>query len=260
MIRSTILGTAFLCIATELTAQVHTSRADVLLVERRQDAAERLGLARALDSVRVSLRLEDADPVALAKQLNAYAGGKTTFFVRSKDGERNWESVTLTLEKRSFLQALSIVTRVSKIRFVFRSGVVLLVHEDDVRPDYYLRIYDLRMATRKVRDFPAPRVGVPVGEGSEPEPEETEGGSVSGFDADRFEEMIRSTILPKSWDDGATLMQSGGIFFIRQSERGHRELASLLRQFGVSVPVVRAVRRAAKPARKPAGTRKGPVK
>lgn len=223
-------------------AQSLAHRAEVLQTERRQDVRERNALASVLDKTKISLRLEDASPKDLAEQLNAFAGEKTMFLVRRKDGARDWESIDLKLEKRPFLQALSIVSRISKVRFVFRSGVVMIVHEDEIKPERYLRIYDLRMATRKIRSYRAPRLDLPIGEGNLEEPEEEDGGTVSGFDADRFEEMIRASVLPRSWDDGASITQSGGIFFVRQSEKGHRELAGLLRQFGVAVLRERAPR------------------
>ncbi|MCA8972605.1 MAG: hypothetical protein KDC95_22650, partial [Planctomycetes bacterium] len=190
---------------------------EVLVTERREDAKERDRLVLALSKLRVNVRWSGATPDRVARDLAAHVGDACAFFVRSRDGARDWESVDLQLDKRPLVQALSVIAAVSKIRFVFRSGVVLVVHEADVRPELFLETYDLRMLTRKVRDYPAPEVGVPTDR--EPQVEDTEERTASGFDADRFEELLRSSVLKDSWDNGATILRSGGIFFVRQTAR-----------------------------------------
>nr|HMQ20987.1 hypothetical protein [Planctomycetota bacterium] len=50
------------------------------------------------------------------------------------------------------------------------------------------------------------------------------------FDADRLEELLRSSVAPTSWDKGASILRSsGGLFFIRQTAEGHREVQKLIR-------------------------------
>ncbi|MCB9918194.1 MAG: hypothetical protein H6832_07305 [Planctomycetes bacterium] len=202
---------------------------EALVTERREDARERDRLVLALSKLRVSVNWKAATPERVARDLASHVGDACAFFVRSRDGARDWETIDLELDKRPLVQALSIIASVSKIRFVFRSGVVLVVHEDAVRPELFLETYDLRMLTRKVRDYPAPEVGVPTDR--EPQVEDSEERTASGFDEDRFEELLRSSVLPGSWENGATILRSGGIFFVRQSEQGHREIRSLLRKF-----------------------------
>lgn len=228
----------------------------VLRIENKRDARERAKAAAALAKLRVSLRLEDADPRAVAAQLRAHVGDVTTFFVRSKDGERDWDRVTLRLQGQTCLQAMSILSRVSKIRFVFRSGVVMLVHEDDVRPETYLRVYDLRMALHKIRDFPGREIGVPVGEGRIEDDDVGEERSISGLSGEKIEEMVRQMVLPKSWDGDASIEMANGLFFVRQTPKGHAEVVRFLRRLGARVGVVRSPRRARKPVEKAAPKRK----
>lgn len=232
-----------------LRAQSALALESVLSVERARDASERTRLAAQLARLRVHLDLKDASLEDFAAQLRLQVGGKTSFFVRSKDGTRDWERIHLRVRGQTMLQVLSIVQRTTKLRFVFRSGVVMLVHKDDYRPETTLRVYDLRMALHRVRDFPGRPIGIPVGDGERDEPEIRER-SVTGLSAERIEEILRKMVRPESWGEIASLEIAGGICFVRQSPKGHREVARLLARLGVRVRELRPKRAVRAPSSK----------
>ena len=240
--RITVLVLIFCCLGTCPGRLFAQGFADVLGLERRSDTGERDLLAQRLAKLRVTLAFKDAGPDQVAKVLNAYCEDLTMFVVRPHKAARDWASLNLELSKRPLLQVLALIERVSTMRFVFRSGVILLMHEGDEQPPLYLAIYDCRMATRRLPDFPAPRLDLPHGEGRGEEPESGEGRSASGMGPERLEELIRANVRPESWGETASLTQSQGIFIVRQTERGHRELARLLRALGVRVPLRRSYR------------------
>ena len=229
-----------------LAAVLPAQRESLLIVERKQDLAERNRLEAKLGKVKLDVKLREATPKIVADYLNRVVGDVTMFVVRSHDGDRGeWAQVDLDLRGRNLRQALSIMQRLGPMRFVFRSGVVLIVHKDDVKELGILRVYDVRMAVAKIRNFRAPRIGLGFNSETEQEEEvEESDNTLSGLTLDKIEELIRTLILPESWGEKASMSAQGGLLFVVQSVRGHEKIRGLLSQIGIGTPALVRSRRA----------------
>ncbi|MDP6424763.1 MAG: hypothetical protein QGG14_08465 [Planctomycetota bacterium] len=231
MLRPTLWLVGFFCLGLvgESLAQ------SVLTVEKRQDRRERDRLHAHFRKLRVNVGLNDEGPAALARELNLFVRGLTMFVVKPHEGGRDWASMKLELKRVPLYGCLSIVQRTHPIRFVFKLGVVMIMHPDDVREETYLRVYDVRAATFRIRDFPGPRLDLPISERAEEvEPEGTEK-TASGVTLEKLEELIRSGVLPASWggDNGASISAGAGLLIIRQTEKGHVKVGELLWRLGI---------------------------
>ena len=141
---------------------------------------------------------------------------------------------------------MAVVQQTTGLRFVWRSGVVFLVAKEEVRPLVTLVLYDLRALCAPLKSFPGPRLGlVPGGTEAEFPPEEDSGTTVSGFTAELIERLIKENVTPEAWaTDTVSLTNQNGLFLVRHTPQGHREIARLLDQLGlVPLPVVRRGRR-----------------
>ena len=96
-----------------------------------------------------------------------------------------------------------------------------------------------------LKNFPGPKLGLERG-GTEAlfPPEEDSGTTVSGFTADFIERLIKEDVTPEAWgNDGISLTNQNGLFLVRQTPQGHREIARLLDQLGLLPLPVRRCRR-----------------
>lgn len=241
----------------------------ILIVEAPRDRVARNLLESRLAKVRVDLKLADEGPKEIAERLNLYARDVTDFLVRPHDGDSDYASLKLNLKRTTIRNCMSIVQSMSDVRFVYKAGVVMLTHKDDVKEVTTLVLYDVRAATFKLKDFPGPKIGQRIGEEEDEVEEETDSDNTpSGLTLEKLEEVIRAQILPESWggENGASISAANGVLIVRQSERGHREIRQLLYQLGVGpnprpllrrrVPVVpRRARK--KPSAPKAGKKKG---
>jgi len=220
----------------------------LLLVEKRGDLLSRARLMRKVDKISVHLVLDKGTPKDLAELLNAQAGKFVNFLVRPHEGETDYASLTFNLKSISLRNAMSLCRRMSDIRFVAGPGVVFICHKDDVKQLTTLRIYDVKAATFKLKDFPGTRIGIRPGDVEEVEPREIQTENTpSGFTLEQLEEMIRTKIEPDSWGEQASLSTGNGILIVRQTEEGHAKIRRLLWQLGVGTgPAPARARRRAK--------------
>jgi hypothetical protein len=223
-------------LATSLPAQVE----QLLFIERPEDRAERNQVERALARLKTNAVFEEATPKDLVQLLNTVLAGseaKTMFVLLPKVTARGEvEPLTLNLRNLSILNILAVVQRLSPLRFVYRSGVVLVTLKDDVKELTFLQLYDVRAGTFKLRDFPGPRIGITLGEDPPVEEEPDDAGRTpSGFDNEGIERLIREQVEPRSWDspDGGSIASSNGILVVRQTERAHLQIQKLLRTLGI---------------------------
>ncbi len=208
----------------------------VLIAEKPADRFARDRLVRQFAKSRVSLRLDDDGPKVLADRLNHLAVGAANFIVRPHGGDSDFASLKFRLKRVSILNVMSIVQEMSDIRFVYTAGVVMLAHKDDIKERTQLRIYDVRIATFPIRDFPAPRIGLGLGnneDSSEAESESIGTNTPSGLTLDKLEEILRTQVFPDSWGGAASMTATNGILVVRQTERGHAAIRRLLAQLGV---------------------------
>ncbi|MGE3174565.1 MAG: hypothetical protein AB7O97_18180 [Planctomycetota bacterium] len=232
---------------------------DVLAVERRQDLRGRDALARVLRAARSDWRFEDLAPRDVCRLFAARLGDKVNFMAprpraAAGDGGAATPTASLDLRAQSLWTAMAVVELQTGLQFVYRSGVVFLVPGDEVKPLHYVRVYDLRPQTTPLRNFPGPELRLPDGENSGvlwPEEEEPTT-TVSGFTAEGIEGLLREHVRPESWDNGASLTNNNGLFVVRQTPDGHRQVEALLIELGLWERPRVLVRRPAPPARSPA--------
>jgi hypothetical protein len=218
---------------------------DVLAVERAQDVRGRDAASALLRSVRTDWQLRAITPRDLCRLLTTATGDKVAF-VASAKGDAATAALDLDLKSATPLTAMAVVQHTTGLRFVWRSGVVFLLPKDEVRPLVLLVLYDLRAMCAKLKSFPGPRLGlVPGGTEAVFPPEEDSGTTVSGFTAELIERLIKENVTPEAWaTDTVSLTNHDGLFLVRHTPQGHREIARLLDQLGLMpLPVVRRARR-----------------
>lgn len=222
-----------------LTPLVPAQAAEVLALQKGEDRVARDALYEKLHETRVRVSLEEAALKDLAEFLMAASGNATNFVVWTK---ADVEPLTLRLPRSRITALMGIVQRAYDVRFVFGKSVVLIEHEDEVEEYTYLRTYDIKAATAPIKSFPGPKLGLNAGERDDfAAIEDDEGAPASGLTADRVVDLVRTHVLPDSWDvDGVSITQWRGVLRVRQTERGHRKVRQLLRALGVVPAPVRA--------------------
>jgi hypothetical protein len=225
-----------LCAPAALTAQDK----DLLVIERKADRAGRDLLLRKLKKVRVTLSLNEASAEDVAQYLTAAAGKGIAFIVSSKSVKSSeLPKLTLKLKGISLTNAMAVISTQTELRYVYRAGVVFIKPKGEVKEFSYLQLYDVRAATMRIPSFPAPKLGLNLGEegGNFEEPEESTT-TTSGFDTDKLVDLIRTMVLPDSWDsDRASIAQMNGVLMVRQTESGQRKVRELLVQLGAVPPI-----------------------
>jgi hypothetical protein len=218
---------------------------DIPMVERAQDLRARDAASALLRSSRTDWQLKAITPKDLCRLLATASGDKVSFVAALK-GDAATTPFDVELKAATPLTVMAVTQLTTGLRFVWRSGVVFLVPKEDVHPLVMLVLYDLRALCAPLRNFPGPRLGLERG-GTEAvfPPEEDSGTTVSGFTADFIERLIKEDVTPEAWgNDGISLTNQNGLFLVRHTPQGQREVARLLDQLGlVPLPLVRRCRR-----------------
>jgi hypothetical protein len=228
---------------------------EVLTVERRADLKAQAETIHTLRSVRLDFVAKATTPKDLCRTLSTLTGDKVNFAYVPKP-DTPVPAFDLELRATNLFSVLAAVEMQTGLRFVLRSGVVFLVDKADVHPLTYLQVYDLRAMVMPLRSFPGPKLGLPV-PGGEQEPlfppAEDSGTTVSGFTAEGVETLLKENVTPDQWGSGqASLTNSQGLFIVRQTPAGHRQIRLLLDRLGL-LPLPRVVLpgKAARPLPKP---------
>jgi hypothetical protein len=235
---------ALLFLIVGLVALHLRAQDDVLMVERAQDVRGRDAAQALLRSVRTDWQLRAITPKDLCRLLTAASNDKVSFVAAAKV-EPATASLDLELKSATALTVMAVVQHSTGLRFVWRSGVVFLVPKEEVHALVLLVLYDLRALCAPLKNFPGPRLGLERG-GTEAvfPPEEDSGTTVSGFTADFIERLIKGDVTPEAWgNDGISLTNQNGLFLVRQTPQGHREIARLLDQLGLVPLPIRRVRK-----------------
>jgi hypothetical protein len=231
-----------------------------LRVNGADDVADRAVFTELLRRQRGDLVLTDASPQDLAQFLTIATQRRAQFLVAPTVAKHAPAPMTFELRKLPLLDVLATVARVTDLRFVVAHGVIWIEHKDDLKEWTPLRLYDVRAATFRLRDFPGPELGITIGEKVvEPPPDDTER-TPCGFTAEKLVELIKMHVQPDSWQGGnASISVNNGVLTIRQSESAHAEIVDLLVQLGViwrprlvRAPVMVPVATPAAPASRPA--------
>jgi len=235
------LPALFVGLSLLVPATLAAQDTDLLVVERKADRAGRDLLLRKLKKVRVTLSFNEASAEETAQYLSAAAGKGIAFIVSSRTVKSSeLPKLTLTLKGLSLANAMAVISTQTEVRYVYRSGVVFIKPKDEVKEFTYLQIYDVRAATMKMPNFRAPKLGLNLGEegGNFEEPEESDT-TTSGFDSDKLVDLIRTMVLPESWDsEQASITTMNGVLMVRQTESGQRKVRELLVKLG-AVPAIR---------------------
>ena len=235
------MPTLLVGLALSVSATLAAQDSDLLVIERKADRAGRDLLLRKLKKVRITLSFNEASAEEVAQYLTAAAGKGIAFIVSSRTVKSSeLPKLTLTLKRLSLANAMAVISIKTEVRYVYRNGVVFIKPKDEVKEFTYLQIYDVRAATMKMPSFPAPKLGLNLGEegGNYEEPEESDT-TTSGFDSDKLVDLIRTMVLPDSWDsEQASITTMNGVLMVRQTESGQRKVRQLLVKLG-AVPAIR---------------------
>ncbi len=230
----------FVCLAVSAPAHLAAQDTDLLVIERKADRAGRDLLLRKLKRVRITLSLNEVSVEELAQYLTAAAGKGVAFIVSSRTVKPSeLPPLTLTLKKLSLHNAMAVISTKTDLRYVYRSGVVFIKPKDEVKEFTFLQIYDVRAATMKMPNFRAPKLGLNLGEeGGNFEEGDDEGETTtSGFDADKLVDLIRTFVLPESWDsEQASISTMNGVLMVKHTETGQRKVRELLVKLGAVPP------------------------
>jgi hypothetical protein len=140
--------------------------------------------------------------------------------------------VSLTLKKVSVKSALDIILELKGLAAVYRHGVIFVTTKADARGKPVLRIYSIGDLTVRIRDFPAPEIGIhPSGsEGVENMFQHEDEGKEHAFaDPDFIMDLITQNAGEDTWNDkGVSYSANERYLFIRQYPSVHREIAGIL--------------------------------
>jgi hypothetical protein len=240
------MPTLFVGLALLAPATLQAQDGDLLVIERKTDLRGRDLLLRRIKQVRITLSFHDASAEEIAQYLTVAAGKGITFIVFSRTLKPSeLPKLTLTLKGLSLANAMAVISTQTGLRYVYRSGVVFIRPKDEVKEFTYLQLYDVRAATMKMPNFRAPKLGLSLGEegGNLEEPEESDT-TVSGFDSEKLMDLVRTMVLPESWDsEGTSIAEMNGILMVRQTESGQRRVRELLVKLGAVPPIHYIVRR-----------------
>ena len=232
-----VIPAVILALSAPLTAFPQAPAGDgVLIVERREDLRARDRLMRTLGRIRVDIHVENLDPAGLCRYLTSATGDAVNFIVRTPELDaEELAPISLVIDRIPLPNLLGVVQGVSDMRFVYRDGMVLLTHKDEVKPLVYMEMYDLRSATMRLRNSAAPKLGLRVpGEEVLFPPEEEETTTASGFTSDGLEDFLHEHVTPDNWGvNGVSLTHARGVFFIRHTVQGHQQVREALSRLGV---------------------------
>ncbi len=222
---------AGMLLLTSLPAQVD----DILLVERAGDRAGRNLLVRELRRTRMDLNAADMSVKDFATFLSIGMDNKINFLVSSREMDpADLPTISLNVKNLNLLSMMGVISRQTDLRFVYTSGVVMIKPKDEVREQRSLVVYDIRAAVAPLRDFPGPTLELRRdGDDYEPIPESDTDKTISGFDIDTIQDLIRVHVAPESWDeDGNSMSSSSGSLIVRQTARNHAALRKFLIKVG----------------------------
>src|SRR5262245_33678974 len=210
---------------------------DVLAVEHRRDVRGRDAAVQLLRTGVADYRMEAAPLLDVCRHFAARTGDRLSFCV-AVPKDLAGATVTLDLKKVSLWTAMAVVQESTGLRFAFRAGVVFLVPKDAVKPWSYVVVYDLRAQCARLRSFPGPDLRLPGSDdGPLFPPEEESEATVSGFTADGIEALLEDGVTPELWGtEVASLTNNGGLFVVRHTPAGHREIQALLVRLGLILP------------------------
>lgn len=252
MLRITVLLSVFL---SSVAGQSPTKLGvdDILVLQKAQDRAARSALFAKLVKTRVSVDFAAVSAKDLARYLTAASGNATNFVLMTRQA---LAPVTVQVANVPLTTVMDLAQRLGDVRFAFANGAVLLQHKDEVKEYTYLRTYDVRSATMAIPNRAGPELGFTNGEDDRGFAGEDDSSSstISGFTVEKMVDLIRSTVLPASWDqEGISISEHRGVLAVRQTEKGHREVLRLLQQLG-AIPVPRVFVRSVAPPPAPKKT------
>ena len=255
------MRTRTLLVALALAVSIPAQADEVLVLHKGKDRRARDLLYHELHSIRVDVTLDEATPQMLAEYLTVASGNIVNFVVVSRE---DFEPLTLRLKRARLTTVMDIAARFGDLGFTYRNGLVAIQRASEVTEYTSLRRYDVRASTTPIPSFPGPELKLTapgdddasVGDGDE------EGSPVSGFTADRLVDLIRTQVLPESWDgDDVDVSEHRGVLFVRQTDRGHRKVEELLVAMGViarPTVIVQKSRGAELPGSSSSATRRAP--
>lgn len=254
------MRTRTLLVALALAVSIPAQADEILVLQKGKDRRARDLLFQKLHSIRVDVHFEAATAQQLAEYLTVASGDIVNFAVFTRE---DIEPLTLRLKRTRLTTVMDIAARFGGLRFAYRNGIVVIQHPDEVREFTSLRRYDVRSATTPIPSYPGPelRLKAPGDEDLLVEEDDGEGASISGFTADRLVDLIRTQVLPESWDgDDIEVTQYRGVLFVRQTDRGHRKVEELMVALGVIAGrrVVQKSRGAEVPGKSSSATRRAP--
>lgn len=241
-----------------LIAAMPAQVGDILLVERSADRAGRNILAREFRRTVMDLNAEEMTVKEFATFLGIATSNRVNFLVSAREMDvADLPTITMSVRKLNLLAMMGIISRQTDLRFVYVSGVVMIKPKDDVREQRSLVIYDIRAAVAPLRDFPGPSLELRRGDDYEPVEELDSDKTISGFDIDSIQDLIRTHVAAESWEeDGNSMSASSGSLIVRQTARNH----AALREFLVKLGVIPAPALLKKPLSKPPAVKPPAVK
>jgi len=198
-----------------------TLTAILLMAAAAAAGDSRKDIARKLDA-KMSVSVRDA---RLNDALEVFRDATGLNFVAVDGAEM---SFSLTVHDVSARSALNLLLAATDLVPIVTDGAVVIRHRRCLSSEVVLRVYDLRAALVQIQNFPADELGVlqsvmrlmtdPL------EPEDR------GLSADLVTLLVKAHTGGRSWaeNDGCTISERGGLLYVRQTPRVHREIQALL--------------------------------
>lgn len=145
--------------------------------------------------------------------------------------------LSLVLEEVSAMTALMNAVESLELALLIEDGMVKITTKEKARSKKVVEFYEVRDLTSAIRSFPGTDFNLnPSGVGGGIDDLGFGGGfgddeeNISGLDADRLMDLIRSTVSPSSWDDDPanTMDNKNGTLVVTQTPQNHRLISQLL--------------------------------
>jgi hypothetical protein len=185
-----------------------------------------------LRSTEIDLEFEDAPVLEVFGYLGRYGGINIVIDQMVKDQfEADGRTVSLSLRNVTLGDAMAIVLDITALKMSFRNSVLYVTTPEQANTQVYMKLYDVRDLTFKIRDFPGPTISLEGGPDSSDPLIFTEH-DVKANERPTVEEIIdlchRMTALG-TWDNGSASISSiNGMLVVVQTAEAHFEIFKLL--------------------------------
>lgn len=183
-------------------------------------------VVKRLDQTLITVKWDDQPLDFVVKDLAMRTG--LNFYVTPAAREAAEDTIDLELTRARALMVVRLLGEHFKLKFINRHGLIYITTpEGAIKQTAVLRLYDIRDMLYVPPDFPAPKIGIPIGPPSEEELEDAE--PPAQKDPEFMIELIKKATGESNWEnDSVSIDAYGGRLVVRHTPGMQRKVARFL--------------------------------